>query len=58
MVKTKTIYVETKRSKNFQTYTVGKSIEIEDGDDVDTVTIEAQTWCRKKCQSQIAIDTL
>ena len=56
MSKIKEIYVEIKRNKNYQTYTVGQTIEIEEGDDVPMVTQIAQAVCRKRAEEQLELD--
>jgi hypothetical protein len=55
MAKIKEIYVEAKRSWNFQTYTVGITAECSDEESIFKVK-ELQTQCRKLCQEQIDID--
>ena len=55
----KEIYIEAKKSKNFQTYTMGELITIEDTDndaDIERIKQEAITRCRKLCMDQIKID--
>jgi len=52
----KEIHVEAKKSRNFQTYTAGSTILIEDGDNVDEVTRKAQAQCRKRCIDQLKLD--
>ena len=56
----KEIYVEAKKSKNFQTYTVGMTAEVNKDltDDELTVRIaKIQARCRFMCTQQIALDT-
>ena len=55
-MKTKEVYVEIKRSKNYQTYTVGETLEIEFGDEVDLVIQAAQARCRKRAEEQLELD--
>lgn len=52
----KEITVAARKSRNYQTYEVSKTFIIEDGDDVDILTKEAQTWCRKRCHEQLEAD--
>ena len=56
MSETKTIYVEAKKSKNFQTYTYGETVAIEKGDDIDMVRAESQAVCRKMVVQQLDLD--
>lgn len=56
-IKWKEVYVEAKKSANFQTYTVGGLIEIPDNVAVpDFIIREAQAKCRALTQEQINID--
>jgi len=55
-MRTKEVTVEAKRSKNFQTYMVSETIEIEDGDDVQLVVQAAQARCRKRADEQLELD--
>ena len=52
----KELYIEAKKSKNFQTYTVAKTMIIEEGDDIEVITKQTQAWCRKRCVEQIEAD--
>ena len=54
-MKIKEIYVEAKKSKNFQTYTVGITAEISD-EEHETKVKMLQAKCRKLCQEQINLD--
>lgn len=55
-MKTKRFYVEAKKSSNFQTYTAGLDIEVEEQDDLDLERKKAQAYCRKAVQEQIQLD--
>jgi len=50
MMIVKEIYVEAKRSKNFQTFTVGKTITIEDSDDEKEVLRKEQHSVNKAAE--------
>lgn len=55
----KEIYVEAKKSKNFQTYTLGLTITLPDNCsevDRDLIIKQYQAECRKAVQEQIRID--
>ena len=52
----KSVYVEAKKSKNFQTYTVGMTIEEENPSEETIKKYQAQ--CRKLCMEQIKLDTV
>lgn len=52
-MKIKTIYIEAKRSKNFQTFTVGKTIELEPLDDEQTITREQQILTNDEAKRMI-----
>ncbi len=41
-MKIKEIYVESKRSKNFQTFTVGRTITLEEGEDAKEIETQMQ----------------
>ena len=58
MAKVKEIYIEAKRSANFQTYTVGFLVDIADEEDKDIpfLTRQLQARCRNLGQEQINID--
>lgn len=61
MATVKEIYVEAKKSKNFQTYTCGALVQLtedeaKDPAQIDTITRYNQTMCRAKCNEQIALD--
>jgi len=59
-MKIKEIYVEAKKSKNFQTYTVGTLVEVSDEspkNDFDELTRQLQAKCRKLAQEQINLDS-
>ena len=49
----KEIYVEAAKSKNFQKYTVGMTIEIKEDQNFDEVTKKAQAKCRQLAQKEI-----
>jgi hypothetical protein len=56
----KEIYVEAKKSKNFQTYTVGLTAEVYldlSDDELEIKIAELQTRCRKFCVKQIGVDS-
>ena len=55
-MKIREITVEVKKSRNYQTYTSGEIITIQEGDDVEAVRREGMARCRKAVQEQIAID--
>ena len=53
----KEIYVEAKKSKNYQTYTVGMTADVSDDDrDRSEIVRKIQTKCRKLCQEQLELD--
>lgn len=53
----KSIYVEAKKSKNYQTYTVGMTVEVQGGDLQENALVRKyQAECRKLVQEQIKID--
>lgn len=55
----KRIYIESKKSKNFQTYTVGLDIEIPEGtseEDTDMLILRAQGKCRQAAVQQFKYD--
>ena len=52
----KEIYVEAKRSKNFQTYTVGITADVLHDESIFKIK-ELQAQCRKLAQEQIEIDS-
>jgi len=56
MAKVKEVYVECKKSKKFQTYTVGNLITIEDSDNVDEVTTRYKAKCRRSVMNEIDLD--
>lgn len=55
MVKTTKFYVEVKKSKNFQAYTCGEEIYLEDGDDEELARDQAMARCRKTVMNQISL---
>ena len=57
MGKTKEVYIEAKKSRNFQTYTVGITAEVDETEDENVLIKSLQTKCRKLCQEQIDIDS-
>ena len=54
----KEIYVEAKKSKNFQTYTVGILADVQGHteEEIEGLTRLLQTKCRKSANEQIVID--
>lgn len=56
-MKIKNVYVECKKSKNFQTYTCGETIEFDDNDDVEMEKLMSAARCRKMVQTQISLDS-
>lgn len=56
-MKVKEIYVEVRKSKNYQTYACGMTLTVEEGDNVELVTREAQATCRKRVYEQLKIDS-
>lgn len=56
-MKIKEIYVEAKRSHNYQTYTVGMTAEVEGDEAIDTSIEVLQKQCRDQTQKEIDIDT-
>ena len=52
------IYVECKKSKNFQTHTVGVEAELSDGDILATSVAELQARCRKHVMDALALDVV
>lgn len=55
-MKTEQISVEVKKSRNFQTYTAGEVLHIEEGDNVEELRNKAMARCRKAVMNQINID--
>jgi len=55
-MKTTKVYVEAKKSKNFQTYTVGLECDVSDEQLTVEKIRELQAKCRRLCQEQIKID--
>lgn len=55
-MKIKEISVEVKKSHNYQTFTAGELIEMEEGDDAEAVRNEAMCRCRKQVMDQIALE--
>ena len=53
MSKITKINVEVKKSWNYQTYTSGMEIEIEDGDNADEIRKAAMLKCRTHAQQMI-----
>ena len=47
------INVEVKKSWNYQTYTSGMEIAIEEGDNVDAIRTAAILKCKASCVAQI-----
>ncbi len=56
-MKTTEIYVEVKKSKNFQTYTAGETVRLNEDDDLETERNMAMTRCRRAVMAQITLDT-
>jgi len=54
--KVKEIYVEVKKSKNFQTYTAGILVEFDEKNDLNSVFAYWQGKCRAKVIEQIKLD--
>ena len=52
----KEIYVEVKKSRNYQTYTAGETIVLEEGEAFDVIRNKAMARCRKAVMEQIEID--
>ena len=48
--------VEVKKSKNFQTYTCGEEVILEEGDDLETMRNQRIAICRKAVMDQIRLD--
>jgi len=58
-IQLKDVYVEAKKSKNFQTYTVGGTISIDESESkeiTDAMIKRAQARCRKLVVEQIKLD--
>lgn len=56
MARVKEIYVEIKRSKNYQTYTAGELVQVESTDDITAIRNESYARCRKTVSEQMLID--
>ena len=56
MASVKEIYVEIKRSKNYQTYTAGELIQVESTDELETQRNAAYARCRRTVSEQMIID--
>ena len=56
-MKVKQIYVEAKKSRNFQTYTVGITADVTDEESLFKIN-ELQARCRKLALEQIALDSV
>jgi len=52
----KEINVEVKKSKNFQTYTAGEVIVLEEGDKENEIRAERMAICRKAVLEQMRLD--
>lgn len=52
-----TIKIGLTKSRNYQSYTSEEVIEIQTGDDIDTIKEVAFAKCREDVQKQINIDT-
>jgi len=57
-MKTKEIYVEVKKSRNYQTYTAGELLSIESGNIVEELRAAAMARCRKAVMEQIKLDAI
>lgn len=60
-MQTKRIYIEAKKSANFQTYTVGLDIETDlslESEELELLIKKAQAKCRKLARDQINIDSM
>lgn len=55
-MKTKEFMVSAKKSKNFQTYEVSKTIILEEGDNEDDCISRVMHECRLRCEEQIKTD--
>lgn len=53
-MKVKTISVEVKRSFSYQTFSVGRVVEVEQGEDASEVTKTALNECAAHCLKEIA----
>ena len=58
MAKVREIYVETKRSRNFQTYTVGQFVVLEENEDPNQVIAKYRANCRSHVNKEIELDML
>lgn len=58
-IKVTKIYVEAKKSLNFQTYTSGMELSLEDmtEEEVESTIRLYQAKCRAKCKEQFDMDT-
>ena len=56
-MRVKDIYIEIKKSKNYQTYTCGMTVQIHEGDDEQHILKETQCRCRKAVQEEINLDS-
>jgi len=54
-MKVTTIYVEAKRSHKYQTYTVGMTAEVNEGEEITAIPI-LQNRCRAATQAEIDLD--
>lgn len=55
-MKITTIYTEAKLTKNFQSYTVGITAELEPEENKDEAITKLQQKCREKAKEQIELD--
>ena len=55
-MRTTEVYVEAKKSKNYQTYTVAETIMLEEGDDRELAIQGAQARCRARVEEQLELD--
>jgi len=49
----KELYVEAKRSKNYQTFTVGRTITLEKGEDAKTIETQQQHEVNNKAKNML-----
>ena len=56
-MKVKEIYVEAAKTKNYQKYTVGFTVQVDEDDSTDGLVKCLQDKARKLCNEQIELDT-
>jgi len=56
----KEVYIEAKKSSNFQTYTVGYLLDIfaEDEKEIESIIKQKQAECRRLCNEEIRFDQI